>query len=390
MKSVTPYKSLIVRIIALTLLLFLGGIWSLFYFNSRILKKEMLQLIGDQQRSTATIVASEIDQRMGLRMRSLETFAHNITSQTFSDTKKLQLLLNENRLLLGLFNGGVYAIRADGTAIADIPIATGRIGMNVSEKGWMQEALQGKSVVGKPVIGKMLKNPVFTMATPVRDTGGAAIGVIAAVIDLSKPNFLDNVIQNHYGNSGGFLLLDKKHRLIVTASDKNRIMETLPPPGVHETLDLFFTGHQGVEVTTNLRSVSVVAVARPVPTADWLVAILLPTAEAFAPIRSVQMKMVLAAVFLTTLTGLLIWLVLRWQMTPMLEAIDTLSGLAESDLPLEPLTVRRHDEVGQLLHAFNVLIAKLTEREARLTETQEQLFCITSVRNNEFLGCVTI
>lgn len=56
------------------------------------------------------------------------------------------------------------------------------------------------------------------------------IGALRGAVNLDQPNFLDKVTDSRYGKTGSYVLLIPKPRLIVTASDKGRIMERLSEP----------------------------------------------------------------------------------------------------------------------------------------------------------------
>lgn len=368
--NLLTWRSLRTRVTLLTLVIFLAGIWSLVYYAGRMLHTDLQNLLGEQQYSAVSIVASDVDHEIDFRLRSLESIAQSITPQTFRNPLALQSLLEDRPLLLKLFNGGFFAVRADGTTIADVPRTTGRIGMNVSEKGWMIQSLQGKTTIGKPVIGKKLGVPVFTAATPIRDQQGIVIGVLAGVIELNRPNFLDQITGNRYGKSGDYLLVAPQHRLIVTSSDKSRIMESLPAMGVNPGVDRFVGGYEGTDVLINPKGVEVLASAKGIPSAGWYVAAQLPVSEAFAPIDNLQHHVITAAVLLTILSGTAVWWMLRRQLSPMLEAVESLGTLVGENLPVSHLPVTRQDEVGQLIVAFNGLLKVIAHRESALVENR--------------------
>lgn len=114
------------------------------------------------------------------------------------------------------------------------------------------------------------------------------VGAIAGVIKLGQPNFLDKISSSAYGREGGFLLVDRRHRIIIAGSDKSRIMEQLPPPGINPAIDRFLAGHEGSAVMVNPRGVEVLAASKGVPVASWNLVVTLPTSEAFAPVRAVR------------------------------------------------------------------------------------------------------
>ncbi len=367
------WHSLKTRVTLFTLVFFLIGIWSLAYYVSWVLKEDLESLLGEQQFSTASIVAGDINQDINFRLRSLENIAEGIAPDTFRNPAALQALLEERPLLQKLFNGGFFAIRSDGLAIADIPISTGRIGMNVSEKGWMIEALKGKTTIGKPVLGKMLKVPVFTMATPIRDTEGNVIGVLAGVVDLSRASFLDRITENRYGRTGDYLLVAPQYRLVVTSSDKKRVMQPLPDLGVNPAIDRHIEGFEGSTIMLNPLGVEQLASMKKIPMAGWYLTVSLPTEEVFAPLHKMQKRMLFAAIILTILSGGLTLWMLRRQLSPMLEAVETIRNITDSNLPVSQLPITTHDEVGQLIGSFNRLLKTLGDREESLIESQRWL-----------------
>ena len=66
--------------------------------------------------------------------------------------------------------------------------------MNYIDRDQVAVALKdGKPHIGKPVIGKLLKTPVFSMAVPIINGQRQIIGTLVGVIDLDRANFLDNI-----------------------------------------------------------------------------------------------------------------------------------------------------------------------------------------------------
>ncbi len=163
----------------------------------------------------------------------------------------MQTVLEQRPLLLELFNGGAFVTRFDGTAIASVPTALNRVGFNymaIERDFTVAQALkEGKILVSRPVLGKKLKVPAFSAwPCPCVMARGKVIGALVGTTDLSQPNFLDKVAQNQYGKTGGYVLLIPKHRLIVTATDKSRIMQPLPALGVNPPLDRFHARLRGL------------------------------------------------------------------------------------------------------------------------------------------------
>ncbi|MDO9197024.1 PAS domain S-box protein, partial [Rhodoferax sp.] len=353
------------------LVIFLVGLWSLSYYATQMLHKDMERLLGEQQFSTASHVAAEINRELDDRLEALKTIAETGGPAMLLNGATMQTLLRERPLLHGLFNGGVVAHRLDGTAIAEVPLSAGRVGVNDMDIDTVAAALkEGKSTVGRPVMGKKLLAPVFYMTVPMRDAQGSVIGALSGVTNLSQPSFLESLTENRYGKSGGYLLIAPQHRQIITATDRNRSMEMYPAAGSIALLDRIIDGYEGSGVAVNPHGTEVLVSAKGIPAADWVLSATLPTAEAFAPIRAMQQRMLLAAILLTLLAGGFTWWILRRQLSPMLAAVETLAKLSAADQPMKTLPITRQDEIGQMIGGFNRLLETLEQRKQALQESE--------------------
>lgn len=370
--------------ITLTLLaIFLVSLWSLSFYASRMLRHDMERLLGAQQFSTASFIAAEVNDELDDRLRALEEVAATVAPALLGNPAAMQAFVEQRPVLQRLFNAGILAYRLDGTAVADSLVSTGRIGVNFMDRDYIVGALKaGKATIGRPVMGRKLPAPVFAMAVPILDAQGHVIGALAGVINLGAPNFLDQLAASRYGVTGGYRLIAPQYRLVVTASDKSRIMETLPAPGINALIDRFVQGYEGSGVVVGPLGVEMLVSAKNVPLAGWYVAAILSTAEAFAPIRAMQQRMLLATLLLTLLAGILTWWTVRRQLAPMLAAARTLATLSDAGQPPQPLPVTRQDEIGQLIGGFNHLIESLAQREVALKQsagfTQATLNSVTA------------
>lgn len=370
-QTISPWRSLKTRVTLLTLGVFVLAIWALSFYASRMLKEDMQRLLSEQQFSTATQIASEIDQQLNDRIKILETLAVAAAAAMQKGPASLQGFLDQTWGLDTAFNAGIVAVGSDGVSIADLPRSMGRVGLNLMDREHIIGALRdGKTSIGKPVMGRRMLGPIIVLAVPVRGTDGTIIGALSGLTDLEKPNFLDSVANSKYGKTGGFLLVASKYRLVVTATDKRRMMASTPAPGVTPLIDRFLAGYEGSAVFMDPLGINVLVSAKHIPVANWLVVASLPTAEAFSPIEDLMHHMLLATLLLTLLTGALTWWMLQRQLAPVLKTANRLTLLATSDLPVKPLHVARQDEIGAMVGGFNHLLEILGQRETALTESE--------------------
>ena len=367
------WRSLKTRVTVMALSVFVLSIWALTYSTSQILRNDLENLVGEQQFSSTTIVAAEVDQEIGDRILALESVARQIQPGHMVAPVKLRSLFAANPLMTSLFNGGIFVTNADATAIASIPEELGRVGVNYRERDHIAAVMNhGIPAVSEAVVGKVLKNPVVSLAVPIRDERQAVVGVLVGVIDLGQPNFLDLIIGRTYGKTGGYMLVDPKHRQIVTATDKRLNLKSLPPPGTDPVTDQYVQGFQGHGILVDALGVENVSAGHTIAHAGWVVVALFPTREAFAPIASIQWKAFYLALVLSVLVGGFTWWLLRHELTPVIDTARTLARLSRSAEFPAALPVLRQDEVGELIGGFNRLLSVLQERDVALTESERR------------------
>ncbi len=372
--SFQPRNSLKTRVTLFTLLVFVLSIWTMTFFASRMLQGDLQHLLGEQQFSTVSMIAQNVNDRLADRLRAVESIAAQFDANLLNHTTEAQTRLEERPILSIMFNAGVYITGIDGTAIASLPLSYGRTGVNYLERDYIVAALkEGRSSIGRPVIGKQLKSALIVVAAPIRDRQGKVIGALAGVTDLGQPNFLDQITRNHYGESGGYLLNAPKERLIITATDKSRIMQPLPPAGVNRMLDRYIEGYEGYGVSVNSRGVEELTSAKGIPVAGWFMGIVMPAADAFAPIYEMQRRMLLASLSLTLLVGLLTWWMLKRQFDPLTATADAMVALSIKNQIPQPLAVSSQDEIGRLTGGFNRLVETWIQREGALRKSEQNL-----------------
>jgi diguanylate cyclase (GGDEF)-like protein len=379
------WRSLKTKVTLFTLSIFVISIWSLAFYASQMLREDILRLLGEQQFSTVSLLAKDINGELETRFSSLETVAATISPELIGNQPLLQRLLEQRPIFQRLFNGGIFVTGSDGVATASVPLSAERAGVSYMDRDYILVALKdGLPMIGRPVMGRRVNAPIFGMSVPIRNAQGNVIGALAGITDLSSPNFLDKITKGRYGKTGDYLLAAPQYNLFVTASDKTRVMRPLPERGVNPVHDSYVSGYEGYGVLVNFRGEEELTAAKGIPVAGWFLGIALPSAEAFAPIRVLNERMLLATILLTLLAGGLTWWMLKRQLSPMLSAVNALAALADSDQPLKPLRIARQDEIGQLIGGFNRLLDTLRQREAALTASEARLRCLTEMSSDFF------
>lgn len=379
--------SLKTRVTLSTLAIFLASIWVLAFVAGHMLQEGIVRLLGEQQYSTVSVTAEAVNDNFLERRNALAARALKLDPKLWSDPVALKVQLEALPVLLQLFNGGLWATDAQGTAIAEAPRPTQRIGVNYMDRDFIEAALMaGKTSVSSPIIGKKMHAPIFVISTPIRDAQGNVIGSLNGVTNLSEPNFLDKITRGQYGKTGGYILVDPKSRRVLTATDKSRIMEQLPKPGVNSYVDRNVAGYEGYAVLINARNEEQLASVKQIPAAGWYMLLGMPVVEAFAPIRHLQERILLFSLMLTLLAAWFTWWVLKCQLQPLVIAANAIAELTNTPhIPL-PLPVGSQDEIGKLMRGFNHLIETWKTREAALTNGKDKLELAASVFTHALEG----
>jgi PAS domain S-box-containing protein len=362
-KKPAPTASLKTRTILLVLGTLLLSLWILAFIGGRMLRSDMQEMLSDQQFSTATVVASQIDLEVSERILALNRVSEAVTAKMLADPAALQSHVEMQPIFRDSFNAGVFATGADGVVVAAYPY-TGQIGVSIIDRDYISTVLkEGMPSVGRPIISRKLAFPVFVMAVPIRDGDGRVVGVMAGVTNLNKPNFLSHVTGNGYGKSGGYVVVAAKSRLIVTSSDKRKILQTLPDPGLNPTIDRLVGGYEGSLVMNDSQGTEVLASAKAVPMAGWYLVATLPTSEVFGPFFKLQRNMWLVTIALTIAAGFFTAWLLRGLLAPMLTTVAQLAQMSTGRTPLQPLPMKGPVEIDRLVAGFNQLIGTLKQRE---------------------------
>lgn len=362
------------RVTLSTMAIFLASLWSLSFYASVELKNDIRVELSTQQFATVSLLARQVDERLTERLLWLKLVAEEITPELLDDPVALSKQLDQHPILRSEFNESVLVVNALGSAVAEAPASAGRVGQGRLNLPSVNVALkEGRDSIGTVFVDTHLGTPMFDISVPVQNASGQTIGVITGLTNLRKTNFLRIVTNNAYGRTGGYLLVDPQRRRVITATDASRIMESLPDPGVNPALDRFINGYQGSQVLMSPQGQEILASDKTVPSSGWIISATLPTQEAFAPMRAMQQRMFYATLMLTLLAGGLTWWLVRHQLAPVLNTIRAIGRRNVNENVPQALPLSAPGEIGELIRAFNTLLATLAQRNQTLQIQQDVL-----------------
>ena len=349
-----------IRILGLVLGLVIVGVWVFATRMAALLQADIEKLISGQLSAQVDYVADELDEELQVRIESLKEIAAGMVFDRRASPAQIQRLLDRRNPSVTMFRQGVLVVDKDGAIVADhTPGYVARRGGLLGGHDHFRDVIAGdKPLIGSPIVaGRFSDQPMITIAVPLHDSYGAVTGVLLAPVITSEPDLFGKLMEARMGRTGRYLVFSVRDNAIVSATEKNRIMQPLPPKGANPLLDRrLYEGFEGPAVTVTSTGIEVLGVSRRLKTTGWVIVAGISTQEAFGSITSFKRQIYITAVLISLALALLLVLVLRHQMLPLEEANRAIQLMSEGKTSFMPIPVRRQDEIGHLVGSFNHLV----------------------------------
>lgn len=266
MRRILANLSLKLKVTFFTLILFLLSIGLITYQFSAHLREELEVSLSEQQLSEVSFVAERIDNAVKLRIDSLALIANSITPQLLTDSPQLSAFLAERKAIYKLYKLGLIVISKDGRGLADFPHADGRARADFSQRDFYRQVMtSGKPAISKPGIGRFIKDPRLVIAVPIFNKSKQIVGVLAGILSLSDDSLLSDFNISTHPNTSAYLVVSPHDNLFVAATDKSRILQALPSPGINAMHDRYMRGYEGSGIAVNSRGVEELSSAKKSP-----------------------------------------------------------------------------------------------------------------------------
>jgi PAS domain S-box-containing protein len=359
------------RILIVFMLSMLVAIWGLAKRQAYVLESNLEQSLSKQMEGLVDHVARGLDSEIMLRIDALNDIAGSVTTDMMANPDKVQRFLGSHITAYRLFPYGLQLLNPDGVIVTLYPFQEGQIGHSLADLAYFKSTMSsGKTVVGQPVRGRFSNEPLLSIAAPIRDASGVIKGVLVGSIALSDANMFGGLEKTKIGHSSYFLVLSRSTGIIVSATDKRRILQPAPAMGVNPLLDRrIYEGYEAAGVTVNSLGHEVFTVSRNMKNTDWLVLAGIKTDEAFEPIKTLKRQIYALALLVSVLISVMMRIVLARQLFALDEAATAMKKMASGSIPFAPLPVRKNDEIGLLVGSFNQLA---NHRQALDIELRQQ------------------
>ncbi|HSN40954.1 MAG TPA: diguanylate cyclase [Burkholderiales bacterium] len=361
------FDSVVTRLLLLGLFLVIAGTAVRHYVLTAFLHTNLSAVMESQQLSLATYIARDINDKILQRQSLLERLAASLPPGLLGKPARLQAWLKEHYQYQLLFSAGLFVVDNHGIALADYPVLPFRVNTNYADRDYIQAGLAGKSSVGRPAMGRAVKEPVLSIGAPIRNEKKEVKGVLVGVTTLAAPGFLNSFLQSRIGGTtGGFLLISPKDKLFVASSQPDMVLKPTPAPGINALHDRAMAGYRGTGITVNANGIEEVSAIASVPSTGWFVVARLPSSEAFATVERMKHLLINGAILSILVFAIAVPIGLYFVFRHLFRAAAHADRMTLGELPLAPLPVTRNDEVGHLISSFNRLLVKLNDKQAEL------------------------
>lgn len=330
-------------------------------------RSELEQQARNQVETIATLIAGELDDKLALRLETLNHVAQNLTMSSDVLNSRARILVRRQTALEHLFDA-VYLMDEDGLVIAEHPEDYRQAGLDVSDREYFRRISSTLTpVISEPYISNYQEKPAIMVAAPIFDHRQRFIGVLGGAIALDGNNFLDQFINIQIGATGYLGVATRSGFVVVN----QRGQEAMAPVRVaNPVLRDAMEGFEGTLETRSSNGEKTIMSVQQLTQVPWFVSASWPAREALAPIT----RTVDAFVWILLLVILLIAPVALWRFRLLMAPLKTLGiQIRERHLGMrsDPVDVSGGKEIRRVAEIFNTVtderdevLVSLAEREA--------------------------
>lgn len=365
MHTIHPFRTLKARMTAIVCgLVFLSGIL-LAVYAINIVERDMTRLVGDREYALLSSAAAQMEQDLQAKRTVLRVAAEGMQAAgAYRPAAVRQYLQRVPSLQQQFFN--TVAFDAGGvllTSLAD-GVAAGQA--TVAARAYFRDTVVSrKGVLSRPLRSALSGKPIVLLTEPVFDAAGALQFVLAGSIDLSHPDFFQQLDRLKPGRHG-YLFVLTTDGVILHHPDSHRVLRNVADeeggamPSTRQALD----GTDGWVLTRNKAGVNSLIGYRRLATAGWIVGIVYPTAEAFAPLVAMRQRALLRTGIAAVVAGLLGLLAIVILLRPLETLRHQVARIRRGDAGIDIIDLTRRDEIGALSRALHALTEERARAEA--------------------------
>ena len=367
--SFSKFKnSIITRVILFALVIIILGGFIRHSLSFSLIHTNLFKIVAIHQEALAQEVAKDVTRDLDVRKTFLAQMASSLPSSLLQDPNGLKQWLSERQALNPVFSGALLVLNSEGTLIAGSGTE-----IKMGEKAYANDdvythATRQDFVLGTPFYSTMSHAPMLPMAMPMKDDHGTVCAILVGITNFYTSNFFDRILNGHIGKTGSFLLIDWKKQIFVAAPKRELILMPTPQEGKNLLHDKAMAGFRGSGITKDTQGTEELSAIVTVPDTDWFVVSRIHTEEAFAMETDIKTALIRAQGLSLIIVPAILFAFLFIFFKPLRTSASLADKMSLGELPLNPLPIKRMDEVGYLTAAFNRLMVMLLESQKALKE----------------------
>lgn len=342
----------------------------LLHYQEESLKQTILKGVDGQAITAAYGIESFINE--GLKDARAISSALPVETILRGNPREINPHLKKMFETFPKFMNGIFILDREGKFVADYPSHPELRGKSFAFREYYQRTIQNnQGAVSKPYTSMRTKLPVLTFTAPVRDANDRLIAIVACSANLIAQEALGVYRKQKFGKTGYLFVFDRSRRLVLHPDDK-RLMTSVEE-GKNRIMEAALKGFEGGGETVNSQGVPMLLAVRPVPNADWIVAVQVTQAEAYAPVAEARIRIIFVS-GIALLLVIIIGAVAIRRVTKPLQQLERVASQIGAELDdaeakgaynlaasaLDTLkTIRSRDEIGLLAASFLRLATKL-------------------------------
>lgn len=264
-----------------------------------------------------------------------------------------------------------FVINTEGTVISHTSPKS--VGSDYSDRSYVQAALtKGESSYSEVLISKATGNRIVVVATPIKDTDGKVIGVLAGSANFEV--LVNTFLKDGINKSSEITLVDAEKRLQVT-SKEDEVGLLLDEVSLSSTLKAALeksVSESGISSFDSSNENFLIAYA-PIQTVGYGLSVSTPENLALKESNSIQKLTILIIVISSILVIILAYMIITKLTKPILAVSEGMKTVANGDLTLQPLEVKSNDEIGNLAASFNEMVVNMKQVIETVAQTAEQV-----------------
>jgi signal transduction histidine kinase/CheY-like chemotaxis protein len=354
MKNLSLKLQLSLSAMALAIALLLAQ----FALQFQVMRADIVQRIEKHEFRQLSELASHLDEKLEDTVNMLEKVARHVPIADMGQLDSLEKFVQNEQALLTVFDD-LYVFDAKGVLLVDWPVKPGRRMLDMSSRDYIRGVIKtGEPVISAPILGRATQQPIVVVAAPIWDANQQLVGILGGVLNLNKPNLLGSIANRKNGETGYYYLVSQD-RLRIAHPDPALILKTVPLDSGNIPFENAMKGFEGTQEGFNTRGLKGLFTFKKLATTGWIVASVVPSAEAFAAVENLYRKMLSLSGLLLLVMLPLLWIFVARVVLPLdvlARAMHQTAARMRVGQVVAPIAQVGGHEIQTVTHAFNEFV----------------------------------